>query len=414
MDVTRRIEAVEKGTDAKPIDEKLVDGYVGWKRIADAPGIGSNSAESMLARVDNPALDAFLTDKTTWGKDADQPVDRTKIPTWRIDVKYRKEDEQYNALKNPNPAFQARLRDAFMATHEAYRKDMRRKEAYGLTNSLTGEKFPTTQVENYVDYNELTIKGKRQERFLVQNSDFANAMHRIKGIDLPDPAKVPAVQYDDIYDQHKDTFDKLEGLGNNTSRFYIEDVKQRELTRKGMLFDTNGKYTEFGLADMRRDAYGKFVPENHVESYVGYYTIIVEGKPKNLKATTGTDLWYEDDWYMIDHPEFYKEVYLDVLKNERKDYRKVPTREVFAKYLIYLQQPFDRAKDDYRRQNPDLDDWGVIALNWTKIKAEKQPGRPLTPAEKLREEYYARQKEVETRLAAIGKGSKELAPVRRE
>ncbi len=394
VDDTRRIEAIEKGTDKVPTPEPVIKNHIDYMKLQDKEGIGSSSAEVMLFRVDNPDYDKWRQDTAIWEDQALKPVDQSKIPGWRIDVKYRKEDAEYNAIKNPLPAEQSRLRDQYMATHEVYRKDDRRREAYALTNSKTGEKFPTSEVENYVAYNEISVKGFRQERFLIANPNFTKAMHDIKGLDLPDPKKIPAVQYDDIYDQYKDLFDELESAS--------------EERRKVLRFDQSGKYTQFGLAELKRNAYGAFVsvkytsPDakgNPIDDYVGYYKIIGEGKPKNWKSISGTDLpWYEDDWWMIDHPDYYKEVYLnkDIYPDhQRKDYRKVPTREVFAKYLIYLNDKVEgKPREDYRFNNSDLEDWLLLTGKVTQRITEKKRRAELTPSERLSEEVAKRLKAI--------------------
>ena len=135
------------------------------------------------------------------------------------------------------------------------------------------------------------------------------------------------------------------------------------------------------------------MPEKHTESYVGYYKIIGEGKPKDLKVRTGTDLYFEDDWFMIEHPDFYKEVYLGILKNERKNYIKVPTRKVFAKYQQYVNIGTDRQQREYRLANLDLDEWGQIAFGWKSISEWKRK-EGLSAQDRLNEEVAAQLKRI--------------------
>ncbi len=407
-DTERQIEAIEKGTNTNPIDDELVKAHIDYMRLQDEHG--SSSAEAMLFRVDNPDYDKFRQDITLWDKEALKPVDQAGIPIWRIDVKYRKEDAEYDAIKNPNAREQSRLRDEYLAAHDEYRMDRRRREAYDLANEKTGARFPIDQIENYVAYNELPVKGKRQERFFIENRDFGNAMHRVKGTDWPDPNKVPAVQYDDIYDQYPQQFDEFAGLADNTSQYYIEDVKARAARAQELRFNKAGKYIKFGLAEVRREAYGKFVSEDQIDNYIGYYTIIGEGKPKNLKLQSGTDLWYEDDWFLIEHMDFYKKVYLNVLGNERRDFSKIPDRDVFKKYLSYIDLPHDKARDDYRRKHPDLDDWLVLKFKYTPIKEQKRR-EDLTTHERYLEDWDAMQSELDTLIASLQKKLETLLTV---
>ncbi|KKL83377.1 hypothetical protein LCGC14_1975340, partial [marine sediment metagenome] len=351
-DVERRVEAIGKGTRASPIPDEIVNVYVSHMQIVDETGSGL-SAEAKLNRYDDPALNDFLMNEDYWGKAKTKPLDKDKayldnylVPRWRIDVAYRTEDGEYNALQTTQD------RQDYLLAHEAYRMDRRRREALSMSNPTTGERFPLDQVEQFVTYHEIEVKGFRQERFLVNNggqdpenlTGFAWAMHNIGGIDIPTPQDVPLVQYDDIYDQYTDEFEQLEGFADNQSEHYIEIpepgltlAQTRDKARNALRFDVNGNYSEFGLAELKRNAYGKFVPETFVNDYVGYYTIVGEGKPANYEEVNKTDLWYEDDWYMLEHFDFYKGIYQELLGNAPFEaIAKVPSREVFAKYLEYL------------------------------------------------------------------------------
>jgi len=283
----------------------------------------------------------------------------------------------------------------------------RNEEKHLVRDILSGEgrigTFPESQIENFVAYHELDVKGQRQERFLVDNPEFATAMHDVGGIDITKPEDVPAIEYDDIYDERKKDFIRLEGLADNESEFYIDDEDERAEERNAMRFDDKGKYTEFGLAELRRNAYGKFVPEQYVDTYVGYYTIIGEGKPEHWKLNTGTDLWYTDDWFLMENIEFYREVYRDLMGNEKKDFTKVPSRGVFNLYLTYLTKPHLAAKDEFRRDNQALDDWLVLKFDYTPV-SEKDRREELTAYERFIEEWAERGGEIEERLKALRGG----------
>jgi len=394
VDDMRRIEAIEHEAP-----DDIVGQWVERGKVTDEFEAGSSEAKVWL--IDNP--DAFK-----WALDQKLLTDDGSdwnVPVLRINAKWRKSDEEYagfgdeeapNYIEDDDKRQEAR--DAYLASDEDYRKDRRRREALEMSNTLTGERFPTGEIENFVNYYELPVKGFRQERFLIENKAFGKAMHTIQGLDLPDPAKVPAVQYDDIYDQYKDQFDEIKENANFESKYYIEDIKAREARDRQLRF-TDDKYNEFGLAELRRNAYGLFVPDKQIENYVAYYKIIGEGKPK-LRPGEKDAGWYENDWFMMEHMDFYKEVYLGILKNERRDFRKVPTRKVYDKYQRYLDLPKGKRRLDYRYDNPDLDAWGVIAFGWVPA-AEPKRREELTPAEK-------RAEEVQERLEAMREKLKEL------
>ena len=324
------------------------------------------------------------------------PPDNWNIPALRITARWRTEDNEYNAIDGDD----ADARAAYRAANPDYRMDRRRREAYQMKNKLTGATFPEDQIENFVAYHELEVKGQRQERFLVDNPEFATAMHNVGGIDIPKPEDVPAVQYDNIYDENKADFDRLWGLADDESENYIDNEDERAEERNAMRFDDKGKYTEFGLAELRRNAYGKFVPEQYIDTYVGYYTIIGEGKPENWKLDTGTDLWYADDWFLIENIEFYREVYRDLMGNEKKDFTTVPSREVFSLYLRYLKLPHLKAKDDFRMAHLDLDAWLVWKFDYTPVEEKERRG-DLTAYERFIEEWAERGGKIEERLKAL-------------
>ena len=80
---------------------------------------------------------------------------------------------------------------------------------------------------------------------------------------------------------------------------------------------------------------------------------------KEYKKLTG----YEDDWYLMEHPEFYQEAMSLGLLNP-KDFSKVPGREVYALYQEYQRLPLGKARTEFRKAHSDLDTWGKLAGIW--------------------------------------------------
>lgn len=357
-----------KGTDA------MAAIHVEYVKIVDE--FSANSAEAKLFRIDHPDYDTWAQDKDTfgWSSLADE-----NIQALRISAKWRQQDKEYDALPVEGDA-----REKYLAENEDYRKDRRRRDAFQMTGPV-GETFPDTQVDNYVAYYELPEKGKRRDRFLMENPEFAKSMHKVAGMDLP--TKVPSVQYDDIYDQYQEQFDRMEGLSDSKSEYYIEDPKARQRARDNMRFK-NGKMTEFGTAEIRRKAYGQYIPDDYVERYVDYYKVLAEGIPENWPEDRNGDklTWYEDDWYLIEHPAFYENIYLDLLELEKVDFTKVPSREIFQKYAVYVNKLEGKERQDYRFENPDLEKWLLLSGKVTTPITEQRRRANLTPAEKKRED----------------------------
>jgi hypothetical protein len=332
---------------------------------------GAGSAEAKLYRIDHGDFDLWGRDQFTfnWSEITDN------VNVLRINAKWRKEDAEYDALP-PDGA----VRADYLAGHDEYRIDRRRREAYRLFDT-TGPEL----VNAYVEYNELPLNGKRRDRYLIEHPDFAQVMHTQAGIDLPDRA--PSVQYDEIYEKYEADFVRLNGLSDYKSEYYIEDPEARQRAREEMRFK-DGRLTEFGLAEIRRDAYGQYVPDEYIERYVDYYKIVAEGAADSWpKDRSGNRLtWYGDDWYLIEHPAFYEDVYLGQLGLEERDFSKVPSKEVFQKYALYVKMVTDTEKKNYRARNPDLEKWLLKTGKAATPISEQRRRKNLTATEQNAED----------------------------
>ena len=306
VDDMNRIEAIEHN------GEQYQEQWVEHGKIAgEAPGY---NAEEKIWLFENRdvhewALEQKLTTDTgvNWN-----------IPALRIDAKYRKEDAEYKAIldKYPGrPPEEVQEAKQYLADNEDYRKDVRRREAHKL-QTKAGEKFPETEIESYVQYYELEGKGFRQERMLIENYTFAQAMHRIKGKDLPDPAKVPAEPYDDIYDEYKIEFDRLEGLGKFGAPDYEPSTYWREAARKEMRYQA-GKLTEFGKAEVRRKGYKALIGmEQYIDDWVQYYSYQDKG--------------FERERFLLKNIGFYRDVWLGRLGNKPVKFSALPEKQPLA------------------------------------------------------------------------------------
>jgi len=420
-DVERRVEAIGIGTREVPIDEKLVNAHVALGKIIGVEGeegVAASSAEAKLFRYDSYDPDSPYAGYDEWRTgipkgdklhlellDKDKAyLDNYLVPRWRIQVdeNYKKKDAEYNAIKNPLEAEQSRLREEWLAKpeNENYRKNKRKVEALELTNSQTGEKFPTTEVENYVSYYEIPpIKeSKRPERFIIDNPAFAQAMYRITGKDiwLTKPEDVPNVAYDDIYDQYKDLFDEMRDNSDAKSPYYKKDKKARD-ARDQQIFDENPAFKE---AYYRRKAYGELWDEKYVDNYTTYMLIPKKG--------------YADMRFLKSHQDFYwyarkKQGWTD----DVPEWDKIPTEAVeklYNEYQVLQKRKVGQAAlDQFREDHPDFDAWGVLMFGWVPIKNKKRR-EGMTAQEKFEEDAAARDiefdkemDELRRRLEALGK-----------
>ncbi len=367
--------ALIKNPMAGIYSQGVIEQHVAYGKIQDKEGVGSSSAEVMLYRVDNPEYDKWRQDKNVWGDSALKPIDQTKIPIWRIDVKYAKDDDNYDALGDKTrPEFyiaddkaRAQARADYLATNADYRIARRQRDFYNLD---TPEITNLVLRDKYVSYYELPTKGYRQERFLVNNPDLAKVMGKTV------PNRVPSEQYDIISEQYSKQDDEYQTILDS---FDINQAKEQAQATQAYL-KANPDYAKSRIA---RDAYKLYVPDQQVENYVGYKTL-----------PSGT---YQDDWFMMEHPDFYQQVYLGVLGKPRMDFRNTPTREVYTKYQFYQVLP-SASKDNYLFSNRDLEDWLLLT---GKVKTRVGKVQDLTPTDKFREQWAIRQFNIENQLAAL-------------
>src|SRR4030042_3269290 len=211
--------------------------------------------------------------------------------------------------------------------------DRRRREAYqkGLSEGL---------VENYVSYNEMPTAGYRRERFLIDNPEFTKAM----GLNTPD--RLPSKQYDILLEKPNKT---------------PED-------------------------QLRMDAYKLYLPDDQIENYVAYNSL------SKVQSPLGN---YEDDWFLIEHPDFYK--FIKQSQDwQTRDFRNVPSREVFALYQRYYGlSEYGTAREDFRRAHKELDDWLVQAKGLKKVG----PTKTITPKTTTSKSQYIEKKRSEEELA---------------
>lgn len=190
VDDLRRIEAIEKGTDKVPTPDTIIKNHVDYGKIQDVPGVGSSSAESMLFRVDNPEYNKWRMDADVWGDQTLKPVDETKIPVWRIEVKNRTLDTEYKALIDEE------AKTAYLQSHPEYYRDLKRIDAYnkGFTGDI---------VETYADYYTQDLKGYEDDWFLMEHKEFYDKMVEIGGWQPKDFSKVPTREVSALYDTYE-------------------------------------------------------------------------------------------------------------------------------------------------------------------------------------------------------------------
>jgi len=158
---------------------------------------------------------------------------------------------------------------------------------------------------------------------------------------------------------YREDFDKYDNYGEITSPLYIASDTARADAREAMIF-SNDKMTSFGVAYYTINALQKNIPENLVTTYVDYYGI---RKKEGVDYSAG---WYDDDWYLLEHKDFYQTM-LNLGLWQSRDFSKVPTRQVYSLYQTYMGLPTGTPRLDFRAQHLDLDNWLVKAKGYTPV-----------------------------------------------
>ena len=178
VDDQRRVEAIEN--DGTAFEDKWVD------RGHTIDQFESGSSEAMVWLLDNP-------DVYDWAIEQELLTDRKselldQEPVLRINTGWRIQDEEYDAITDPNDRLQAELRDAYLDANPEYHKQRRVRDALGIRHPDDFfRKFPVDQHDSYVNW--FTDKDlKRPEGlddripwfeddyFLMENLNFYDAM----------------------------------------------------------------------------------------------------------------------------------------------------------------------------------------------------------------------------------------------
>jgi hypothetical protein len=75
-----------------------------------------------------------------------------------------------------------------------------------------------------------------------------------------------------------------------------------------------------------------------------------------------------------------------MLENEKRDFSKVPSRDVFQKYAHYVNLTEGKPRDDYRWENPDLEEWLLLTKKVITHIKEQRRRAGLTSKEKKAED----------------------------
>jgi len=315
-------------------------------------------------------------------------------PILRLNVKYRTEFDQYTAYgkeDSNNYIADDEARDAareMMIFSIPPTKGVGQLTDFGkahFTKQASSEGYSEVNWETYTQFSSQPTWGSWRDRFLIEHKDFYAEYTNpdIGNHELIDETKVKPQRRDEIYGRFYEEYQQWDKVGGLTEeQVKAKHDKLRAITKEGMTYNE---------ARYRVEAYDNFFPENLIDDYVTWFTSSDLERPEGYEG-----LWFEDDWWLLEHKDFYAAMYATELWKEQRDFSKVPSREIFALYLYYSNlPPFGNSRLAFRQANPDLDSWLVLRFGYKPASAQK--GRILLWQQTLAEELT----ELDKRMAEM-------------
>jgi hypothetical protein len=388
-------------------------------------------------RKEHPEFDATGMSLKVW-KTKITPDDIPTEPYDQIYEDFKDKFKEYDNVQGTEKEQEAQ-RDAIFEGDPKFKAAWYRREAYGMLlpedkMGIGNDGKEKNYIDLFVEYALLPDKGFERERLLLRNPEFDALMEA----DVPE--NVPDEQFDIITKKYQSQFDELEKLEGDARETRAQELRYKTIS-SGDQYKV--EYTEFGLAELQRNAWKQGVPAELVKDYIDYWkaknekteTKALQAKAfaKNdaeyeklstadkevyLKRNNGYATWrknnelpnYEDDWYLIEHKAFGNKYYpsqmadfSDELKVDGKvvAYGNVPTKAVYGKYLEYYRLPTvpQALRLSYRRTNLDLDAWLGRAFDMKPVDAPSE-SKTTAPSQKIWDKYqeYLKQNKNEVYL----------------
>jgi len=315
-------------------------------------------AQLLLLKDAQEAEKAGVESYAGW---AELTLSDTPIEALELKVKNREHYDAYELLETDDE------REQYKADNPEWVDDMRRIEA----------------IEN----NGIEFQDKWVDRGKVTDEFGSNSSEALLWL-LDNPEVYQWAIENELLTDRIDELREREPILRINVQFREQDEQYDELKtdaeREAFLYDEDGNPTDYCQGRYRRQAYEKDVPERYHPEYIEWYTSPDLKKPDDWEDRTNQDRWYEDDWYLMEHPEFHQMLVDKGIFKELRTFENVPTKEVFNLWLEYNRIDSDNREERYqfRLDNPDLDKWGVAVGIWTKKAEPKPPPKPKEPKER--------------------------------
>ena len=262
-------------------------------------------------------------------------------------------------------------------------EDDRKRVAWNAVGGFLNEKKRQVFVTEFSEYSNITREfspNSSQAKMYRFNSTELNALgtnDEVFNWDDLDESKVPIWTIDVTYRVEDDEYDAIDGDDAAGRKAYLrgEGLEGEALVRR----------EEYHKKRYERQALKLEFPK--VDEYVAWHTDSELERPADLESKIP---FYEDDWYLMEHPEFYQAMLDAGIFTEKKNWKQTPTdRQIGADYIGYKNLLAEDAPgmelDKYRTEHPEMDKWAVSVGIWKLTMTEKRRRAGLSPTEKFKE-----------------------------
>jgi len=337
--------------------EELADAYFDYLGISDK--FGSASAEVKLFRLENPDFNQWGTDAYGWKESA---LRDANIDVLRIQVKHGDLFDQYAAFgDDDSPQYiadddaRAEARKEFLNTHPDFRDDRNRLEVFQAGGSPEMAEFNVEYGKIVDEFGSNTAEAKL---WRLEHPDFTN--WAMENWDWEGTEDYRGIEYYQLQIKWRDAQAEYDAIETTEAR-------ERYLN----------SHPEFRDDRNRMKAMDDGVSEDLIENVVTYRNIDSKG--------------YANERYLKENLDFYNEVWLGIWGNEPIDFDGIPSIEVERLYEQYQMLPLGNPRLDFRKANPALEEWGILAGKWKplagrgEVKEEKSPWEEAAEVEQFKE-----------------------------
>lgn len=379
---------------------------------------GSWEADLLLLQDAEAAMEAKVQSYVGWRTEGGNPLKLTDTPMSSLLLKT---EEKYRELFHTISRYSDEDSPQYIVDEDERKREI---EKIRLTEITTGVEF--RDIERQVKAIEKGTNDKPTPQGIIDAHVEYGRLEDEEGVNSNKKLalfRIDNLEYNE-WRMDEDLWNKpLQPIEEDRIRIWRLDIQWAEKDAEYEAFRTDedreaflARWMPYHKSRLLRKVYAiDGFPEEQIDTYVRHYTDPSLKKPEGWKDKTGTDDWYEDDWFLQENPEFHEAmIVLNIWEEKRekgrvisidKYFPLVPTRKVFKKYLIYLSIPQYPAaiRKNYRIDNTDFDDWLVDAKGFI----------PADPADKkVIPDYQQRIAEftmdIDKQLEELGERIKEL------